>query len=404
MTKSIVSKDKEKRVKNFSEKSKSSDHDVIKNDWYKTIIYNALDGFFLENINGDIMDVNDSFCSMIGYSRKELLTMNLRDIDVHFINNPEFFQRDTLRMIETESFSREVRHRRKDGRVLDVMVSSKYLDVGEGFLFCFNRDITKHKKAERKIKRYQEHLEDIVAKRTNELQEQIEQRIEFTRALVHELKTPLTPLIGASEILALELESEPYKSYASSILKGANQLSMRIDELVDVAKGEVGLLELNCRELDPLSLLHEVINYMTPEAKRRNQVLCMDSPASLRPIYGDSERLKQILLNLLANAFKFTPKGGRISLKAREDDSRLMIEVVDNGTGIDDKAQRLLFKPYQQTEKTHLGGLGLGLSLCKMLVDLHGGNIEVKSKKGEGTTVSFSIPSKGKRGLTRQGS
>ena len=193
-----------------------------------------------------------------------------------------------------------------------------------------------------------------LADKTGQLEKQMEQRVEFTRALVHELKTPLTPMIGASEILNLELEHEPHKSYASSIFRGANQLSKRIDELVDVAKGEVGLLELNCKELDPLLLFQDVIDYMTPEAKRRNQTLSMDLPASLRPIYGDSERLKQILLNLLTNAFKFTPKGGHILLKAQEIDHHLIIEVIDNGSGINDKAQKLLFKPYQQTEKAHL--------------------------------------------------
>jgi PAS domain S-box-containing protein len=263
---------------------------------------------------------------------------------------------------------------------------------------CFI-DMTERKKTEDMLNAYQNNLQNIVDERTrelievnNQLQEQIRQRIEFTRALVHELKTPLTPLLGASEALSEDLKQEPYQSYAASIFRGANQLSKRIEELLDVAKGEIGMLKLNCQLIEPLPLLNDVINDVRPETKRRNQILSTDLPVCLRLIYADPERLKQILLNLLTNAFKFTYSGGSISLKAFERNDYLVIEVVDNGMGIDSKTQESLFKPYQQADDDRMGGLGLGLFLCKLLVELHKGNIEVESEKGQGTKVLVSFP------------
>ncbi len=163
------------------------------------------------------------------------------------------------------------------------------------------------------MKAYQNNLQNIIDERTSELtevneqlQEQMQQRIEFTRALVHELKTPLTPLLGASEALSEGLRQEPYQSYAASIFHGASQLSNRIDELLDVAKGEIGLLKLNCELIDPLLLMRDVVDYVKLEPNARNQTLDVDLPASLSLIHADPERLRQILINLLDNAFKFT--------------------------------------------------------------------------------------------------
>jgi len=254
------------------------------------------------------------------------------------------------------------------------------------FLSIF--DITEIKRLEHKLQKSYKN-ENILRKK---LEDEIEQRSNFTRAVVHELKTPLTPLIGASEVLSIELQDEPYKSYAKSILNGAQHLSNRVDELIDIAKGEIGILRLDCQELDPLPLICEIVKYMEPEITRRNQTLHSDFPASLRPIFADGERMKQILLNLLTNASKFTSRGGHISLTANENNNYLRVNISDNGIGIDNKAQKLLFKPYQQSGTSRLGGLGLGLSLCKMLVDLHGGSIKIKGKRDKGTEVSVLLP------------
>jgi signal transduction histidine kinase len=226
------------------------------------------------------------------------------------------------------------------------------------------------------------------------LEAEIKKRIEFTRALVHELKTPVTPVMASSELLLQKLKDEPLYGLAQNINQGANNLNRRIDELLDLARGEVGMLKLNPEPMDPRRLLQRIVDEETPVAMRNRQTLTARLPDSLPVAVADEERFRQIVLNLVNNAVKFTPPGGKIALKARLESDTLVVEVQDNGVGISKEEQKLLFEPYRSLESEHerLSGLGLGLSLSKKLVELHGGQIWVKSEKGKGSTFGFSIP------------
>ena len=123
------------------------------------------------------------------------------------------------------------------------------------------------------------------------------------------------------------------------------------------------------------------------------QTLVISVPDSLPPVTADQERLRQVVLNLMINASKFTPEGGKITLRARTQDRDLVVEVEDTGTGMSREQQKELFQPYRShaSDKEHLSGLGIGLALCKYIVELHGGKIWVKSELGKGSTFSFSI-------------
>ncbi len=227
-----------------------------------------------------------------------------------------------------------------------------------------------------------------------EREAEINKRADFTRALVHELKTPLTSIMASSELLADELPDGTLRRLASNLHRGASNLNKRIDELLDVARGELGMLNLNCSQVDVLALLHCVAYDMSSLASREGQSLVLDLPRSLPPVWADEERLQQVVVNLLSNAFKFTPQGGKISLSAAPQNGKVVVHVEDTGSGMSFKEQQHLFEPYHrlETDREHLGGLGLGLSLCKTLVELHGGRIWVSSRRGKGSTFSFSIP------------
>jgi PAS domain S-box-containing protein len=233
----------------------------------------------------------------------------------------------------------------------------------------------------------------------HELQTEMERRVEFTRALVHELKTPLTPVLASSSVLVDELQGEPLLSLARNIEQGASNLNNRIDELLDLARGEIGMLHLNPQPVEPLRLLSVIANYMAPVASSHSQTLTLDLPPSLPLVWADEGRLRQIVLNLLSNAAKFTPEGGKITLRARETGANLVIEVQDSGHGISKEEQQRLFEPYHRLERDRerLSGLGLGLALCKTLVELHGGRIWVESSVGQGSTFIFSVPLKASR-------
>ncbi|MBL7127311.1 MAG: HAMP domain-containing histidine kinase, partial [Dehalococcoidales bacterium] len=224
---------------------------------------------------------------------------------------------------------------------------------------------------------------------------EINKRVEFTRALVHELKTPITPVLACSDLLLEEIKQRgPMLDLAQSISQGAYNLNQRIDELLDLARGEVGMLHLNPESIDSGQLLHSIVDSVKPLARKNGHLLYDGLPRSLPVIQADEGRLRQVVLNLLNNAFKFTPAGGSITVKARKDKACLVVEVQDTGRGISKEEQERLFEPYQQLEeeRARLSGLGLGLSLSKKLVELHGGQIWVQSEKGKGSTFSFSIP------------
>ncbi|MFC2020625.1 CHASE4 domain-containing protein [Chloroflexota bacterium] len=228
------------------------------------------------------------------------------------------------------------------------------------------------------------------------LEQEISNRAEYTRALVHELKTPITPVLAASELMLEELQESPMRDLAMSINRSASNLNRRIDELLNLARGEIGQLKLNGAQVDAKKLLLEIADEIQSITAQEGQILTRELPDDLPYIWADEERLKQIVQNLINNAIKFTPKGGTITLRARRDDTNLIVEVGDSGKGISEEEQEQIFDPYhrQESDSERLSGLGLGLAIAKKFVELHEGQIWVKSKKGKGSTFTFSIPMK----------
>jgi PAS domain S-box-containing protein len=288
----------------------------------------------------------------------------------------------------------EVRVRHKDGswRIIEVIGRNLLDDPTVEGIVANYRDITERKQAEEKLQELYQQERGL----RQQLELEMKRRVEFARALAHELKTPLTPLLISSQVLVSEIKDEPLQSLARNISRGAQNLNNSIDELLDLAKGEVGMLQLRTDILDIPSLLREVTEYVSPVASSRNQLLLLELPKSLPSVKADKNRLRQVVLNLLSNALKFTPEGGKIVLRATQKEDEVIVEVEDNGPGIDPKEQQHIFEPYHRTEgdREQIRGLGLGLALCKMLVELHGGQIWVRSQLGAGSTFGFSLPSK----------
>jgi signal transduction histidine kinase len=168
-----------------------------------------------------------------------------------------------------------------------------------------------------------------------------------------------------------------------------------VDELLDMAKGEVGILKINLRTVDPDILLKDVVKYVEPAAISGGQSIVLNLTGKLPLISADDDRIRQVLLNLINNAIKYSNAQGTITITAKTDEKYLVIEVQDTGRGMNEEEQKNLFQPYYRVEgKQHLSGLGLGLTLSKRLVELHNGRIWLKSQKGIGSTFYFSIPLK----------
>jgi len=228
----------------------------------------------------------------------------------------------------------------------------------------------------------------------DELEKEIKRRVEYTRSLVHELKTPLTPMVSASDTLANGLVNPPWHNLAEQLRQGAISLNNRIDELLDLAKGEIGILTIDPTLTDVQELLQNIIAFVSTHAKKQKHNLSLEISGDIPKVYLDRERIRQVLLNLLNNSFKFTPDGGDIWLRARKDNDWLLIMVEDNGAGFTPEQQKRLFEPYHRHtyDRERLSGLGLGLALSKILVELHGGSIMVKSTRHKGSCVSFRVP------------
>jgi len=338
---------------------------------------------------GVYLEVNPAWEKISGYSRAELLGVKVSDI----YHDPRERKAALEKMAADPNVAIETRIRRKDGTLRLVSNRGAPVKDERGQILYFDaiiEDITELKRIEEE----RERLYQQEKKLRLELQEEIRKRTEFTRALVHELKTPLTPIMASSELLVEELKQEPWLRLAKNIYEGASNLNRRIDELLDLARSEIGALKLNLQMIAPLEIIQEVITHTTPLAAENQQTLQTELPPSLPAICADEDRVRAILLNLINNAIKYTPPGGKITVRARQEETKVVVEIQDTGRGIDEKEMDRLFQPYYRMERDRerLSGLGLGLALSKRFVEMHNGSLWVTSQKGIGSIFAFSLP------------
>ncbi len=219
--------------------------------------------------------------------------------------------------------------------------------------------------------------------------------LRYLDTLSHELKTPLTSIIAAAGLLAEELAGqEPYQRLVQNIMRNADTLQGRLSEFFEIIKTGGGELQLRIEPFDMKSLLQGVGCQVSALMQRKSQQFTTDLPDSLPLVKGDGKKVEQVVLNLMTNATKFTPEGGKITLKAAKRGSELVVTVEDTGIGIPRDEQDRLFKPYSRlnADRQRHPGLGLGLALAKQVVELHGGRIWVESEPGKGSTFAFTLP------------
>ncbi|MBI4283087.1 MAG: HAMP domain-containing histidine kinase [Chloroflexi bacterium] len=340
--------------------------------------------------DGTFRFVNDVFRRATGTSEDQLLRS--RSMPIIHPEDRDRVRESAIEMLKGERSSPyQYRILAADGQIrwiLEGVVSIQYR--GKRAVLGHNIDITEGKQAEAKLQELYQQEKTL----RQELETEAQRRIDFTRALVHELKTPLTPVLASSELLVSELREEPWLSIAKNIFSGASNLNKRVDELLDLARVEIGMLQVQPTLLDVQPLLQGIAGDMAAVVSSNEQSLSLALAPSLPLVWADEERLRQVVLNLLINATKFTPTGGSVILKAKVKNDTLVVEVEDTGPGIPEEEQQRLFQAYHRrlNDREHLGGLGLGLALSRHLVELHGGKIWVESEVGKGATFGFSIP------------
>ncbi len=287
--------------------------------------------------------------------------------------------------------------------------------TADGGMVSVGADITALKSQEAALKENDREMRRTVdnlrlsQERVQELAENYEQekiraeeanrsKSEFLANMSHELRTPLNAINGFSEIMQGEmfgpLGHERYKDYVTDILSSGQHLLSLINDILDMSKIEAGKMQLQPEPVEPAQLLEQCVRIMRARAEEK-QINLLVEGQDLPSIEADPRAIKQVLLNLMSNAVKFTPEGGKVAVRTFDAADGVVIQVADTGIGIPEEDLHRVGRPFEQIENQHSKvhqGSGLGLALSKSLVEMHGGTLRIDSVLGKGTTVSFTLP------------
>ena len=361
------------------------------------------------------------FCStawqrITGYSEKELLNMPFFDL-VRPQDREASLARHR-RKISGESIPGlfEITIMRKDGAEVPIELTSAYSTYqGKRVNVVYVRDITERKQMERELQEKTEQLDiqnEELQSQTEELMKQQQELIEKTREveranqlkseflanMSHELRTPLNVIIGFSELMRDEVPgkiNDEQRQCFDDILNSSKHLLNLINEVLDLSKIESGKVKFYLTNLALAEVIEPLTRTMLPILASRKQSLDVEIEEGLPLVYADKAKVNEVLLNLLSNATKFTPDGGRLKIEATRKDSWCQVSVIDNGIGIKPENQEQIFEPFYQLDNPltrKKSGTGLGLAIVKQIIEKHGGQIWVESEYGKGSRFTFTLP------------
>jgi PAS domain S-box-containing protein len=355
---------------------------------YAALLNNLPVGVYRATPEGKILDANRQFAEILGYKEpRELQSINLNEA---YTNKPDR-QEHLKKLLEGPVFA-EFELRRTDGRTVWVREYPKATMEADGTIAYIDgvcvethgidaimRDITEHKR----LQSMKDH---------------------FIVAVTHELRTPLVSIKGyVDHIIAKEPNlSDSLRSKIEVVKRNTDRLLELTDDLLNIQDMETGRLEFKFETINLHETFVQCLEDIQPILREKGQEVRLEVPGKPIPVLCDRLRLNEILMNLLTNANKFTPRDRSITIRVEEDDTTVTISITDNGIGIEKKDLERVFEPFAVVEKpTYFKGTGLGLSLTKRLVEAQGGRIWATSTgKGQGATFAFTLP-KSKEELIR---
>lgn len=349
---------------------------------FRNYIENAPHGIFIIDEHGNCLEVNKTASIITGYQEIELIGSNTIDIVAPDSRNRA---RHCYHEVKHKGFaSTELLCIQKNGKEFWMKMDAAKLS--ETIFIIFASDITDKKNVEYSL---------VQAKMLAEENSRI--KSEFLANMSHELRTPLTAIIGFSDLLSTGMFgdlNEKQLEYVNHINKGGTHLLDVINDVLDLSKLEAGKMELDCVKFPLSEVFDELRTYMSPLADKKDIKMEIVNNTGTNEIFADRLKFKQILFNLLSNAIKFTPQRGNISVIASRTNDHVHISVSDTGIGIPAHMLQDIFSPFTQVDasnKRKYGGTGLGLTLVKQFVEMHDGNISVRSEEGTGSTFTFTI-------------
>ncbi len=373
-----------REIDNEQERIKAEKNLEKQKQYLQTVLQTTPDGFYVINSSGIFANVNDTYCQMTGFSKDEFDKLTINDIDINENTLETHIRMDRIKSKGYEIF--EATHKRKDGSLFEVEMAVNYLDEENGLFVCFCRDITERKKAE---------MELIKAKEKAEESDKL--KTAFLQNISHEIRTPLNGILGFSKLLNNKNNSlEEVEEYTEIIKQSSERLLEIVNNVLEISKIETGQMEVFPKSFSINSIINDLFSFYSPMAKIKDLQLSYytqldDSDCQ---IILDDSKLFQILSNLINNAIKFTSYGS-VDFGYKVHQKQIIFYVKDTGIGISDKYLNKIFERFTQIDisiNRNFEGAGLGLAICKGLVDLLGGKIWVESKLGEGTIFYFSFP------------
>jgi len=355
-------------------------------------------GYFTLARDGTISKVNLAGANLLGVRRVGLLNRGLGTFtsdESHAAFNTFF---DKLLAGDGKK-NCELMFERKEDAPLWVWLEATCFEGGQECRVVM-MDISPRKQAEELIRQYTDELEQRVEERTEQLVRASRVKDEFLANMSHELRTPLSGILGGSELL-LEGIYEPLNEKQQKTVKiihaSGRYLLELINDILDLAKVESGKFEFHPESVDAHEICQSSLDVINQLADKKSIVIEYAPPPNAVTIFADPKRLKQILINLLNNAVKFTPAKGTVKLEAQADAkaSLMRFSITDTGIGIKPEDLRKIFDPFVQVDSSssrQYEGSGLGLALVEKLVALHGGKVEVQSEIGKGSCFSFTLP------------
>lgn len=334
-----------------------------------------------------IVDCNAAACRMNGYTRDELVGQPT-DI-LHVEPTPGSKMRSDYVMLQGErSVSLETMHRHKDGTVFPIEVSLALVTIGSRELVLgIDRDISERKRVEAEL-----HTAHEAALEASRL------KSEFLATMSHEIRTPMNGVIGMTELLLTTPLDADQQDFANTVRDSAYSLLAILNDILDFSKIEAGKLLLDMGDFDVRNLVETVVDAQQSKASDQRIIVLTDiEPEMPTLLYGDAARIRQVLVNLISNAVKFTRQGEvvvRATLDTHDGSQVLRCTVSDTGIGLSPETQARLFQPFTQADGSttrEYGGTGLGLAICKRLVELMGGTIGVESAQGVGSIFWFTV-------------
>ncbi len=391
---------------------------------YRTLFDQSPGGVFVLDATGRIVDVNEAFAQMHGYSIDEMLHMSLSDIDTPETGAlaPERMRR----ILDGETLRFDAQHYHKDGHVFPLMVYVSRITIGgKPFVLGVHMDIAERKAAEEETRALNAALEERVRERTAQLAETNRElsdlntrllnanedlvatnlrldeatraKSDFLAAMSHDLRTPLNSILGFSGIMLQDLAgslTEEQRRQITMINNSGRHLLELVKHILDLSRIEAGKVQLERSVFEAAAVVRSVASMILPLAEQKGLELRTSASPECTTLHSDATRVEQILFNLMGNAVNFTDSG-YVSLSLRSDDDHCLFEVSDTGCGIAPAELNRVFEDFYQVRRPSVAkemGTGLGLPVSRRLAHALGGDITVSSEPGVGSTFTLRLP------------